>query len=105
MSACSLLMPALVTDVMELIPPNSARLVMMLAVNSSIDSTEGCDTLSTYPKLPNVVSMPSTLTFTPTAFEPGVIQLAPEPTCSTPGMVMGIIPEIRPESPEFLDTE
>ena len=47
----------------------------MFAVNSSIDSTDGCDTLSTYPKLPNVVSMPSTLTFTPTACAPGVIHL------------------------------
>jgi len=46
-------------------PPNSARVVSTLAVNSWTASTEGCDTLSGLPKLPNVVSMPSTFTLMP----------------------------------------
>ena len=57
------------------------------------------------PKFPKVVSIPSTLTFTPTGCAPGVIQLAPEPTCWTPGTVMGRMPEMSPESLEFFDTE
>src|SRR4051794_10250174 len=35
---------------------------------------------------------------------PGVSHFAPAPTCTTPGMVRGIIAEISPESPEFLAT-
>ncbi len=48
--------------------------------------------------------MPSTLTFTLVAPAPGVSHLAPLPTCTTPGTVSGMMPEIKPESPEFLET-
>ena len=84
-------------------PPNSARVVSTLAVNSWTASTEGCDTLSGLPKLPNVVSMPSTFTLMPVAPAPGVSHLAPLPTCTTPGTVSGMISEMRPESPEFFE--
>src|SRR5674476_236635 len=67
-------------------------------------STEGWDTLSGLPKLPKVVSIPSTLTLTLVAPAPGVSHLAPLPTCTTPGTVSGRMLEMRPESPEFLDT-
>src|ERR1019366_4150475 len=101
---CQALVPDLVALVIVPIPPNSARVVSRLAVNSWMASTEGCDTLSGLPKLPNVVSMPSTLTFTLVAPAPGVSHLAPLPTCTTPGTVSGMMLEIRPESPEFLET-
>src|ERR1035441_583460 len=65
---------------------NSARVVSRLAVNSCMASTEGCDTLSGLPKLPNVVSIPSTLTLTLLAPAPGVSHLAPLPACTTPGV-------------------
>ena len=48
--------------------------------------------------------MPSTLTLTLVAPAPGVSHLAPLPTCTTPGTVSGMMLEIRPESPEFLET-
>src|SRR5450756_1912784 len=85
-------------------PPNSARVVIRLAVNSGIASTDGWDTLAGLPKLPEVVSIPSTLTLTLVAPAPGVSHLAPLPTCTTPGTVSGRMLEMRPESPEFLDT-
>src|ERR1035441_1905003 len=83
---CQALVPDLVALVMVPMPPNSARVVSRLAVNSCMASTEGCDTLSGLPKLPNVVSIPSTLTLTLLAPAPGVSHLAPLPTCTTPGV-------------------
>src|SRR5258708_248552 len=98
------LAPDLVAGVMVPIPPNSARVVSRFTVNSWMASTEGWETLSGLPKLPKVVSMPSTLTLTLVAPAPGVSHLAPLPTWTTPGTVRGMMLEMRPESPEFLET-
>ncbi len=65
---------------------------------------DGCDTLSGLPKLPNLVSIPSTFTSVAPAVPPGVSHLAPPPTCTTPGTVSGRISLMSPESPEFLAT-
>ena len=48
--------------------------------------------------------MPSTFTLTLVAPAPGVSHFAPLPTCTTPGTVSGMMAEISPESPEFLET-
>ena len=96
--------PDLVALVIVPMPPNSARVVSMLAVNSWMASTEGCDTLSGLPKFAKVVSMPSTFTFMLDAPAPGVSHFAPFPTCTTPGTVSGMIEEMSPESPEFFAT-
>jgi hypothetical protein len=53
------LAPDFVAVVTVPMQPNSARVVRTLAVNSWTASTEGCDTLSGPPKLPNVVSLPA----------------------------------------------
>ena len=82
-------------------PSNSARLVMILAVNSWTVSNDCCETESGDPKFPKSVSTPSTYSLVPDARPPGVIHFAPLPTCTTPGMVSGSMMKINPESRAF----
>src|SRR5258708_38228035 len=80
---CRALAPDLVAVVTVPLPPNSARVVSRLAVNSWMASTDGRGTLSGLPKLPQVVAMPSALTLPLVSPARGARHFAPLPTGTT----------------------